>query len=101
MSAFYNLGSFSMGLVAWIVPVLAIGRYKKGRSTKNYTVYSFGLCAIALVFQLLEIKHRIEISDWSALIDTIEAIIIAAIVLVVITTLLNFAANYICRDANR
>ena len=87
VTIFCNLGSVIVGLAAWIVPVVGINRKK--RNPHRLSVISFSLCAIALLLQLTEIKHRVMVGDWSALMDTVPAIRGAAAVLVLVTILIN------------
>lgn len=97
-SAILNLGSFLLGLIAWIVPILAIKR--PGRVTvKNclrYIIVSFSACAAALCLQLFEINHRVQIQDWSALMDTVGTLIWVAVILAVMTLILNLIAFGLC-----
>lgn len=84
----YNIGSLVLGLAAWVIPLFAIG--------KNYRfalccIGSLSCCAISLLFQLLEVQNRVHINDWSALLDTIDAVILATVVLfcgVIVTNLI-------------
>lgn len=84
----YNIGSLVLGLAAWIIPLFAVGK-----------IYRFALCcigslsgcAISLLFQLLEVQSRVHINDWSALLDTIDAVVLAAVLLlcgVIVTNLI-------------
>lgn len=84
---FCNIGSIVVGLAAWLVPVIGVN-VNKGKS-HDFSVASFSCCAMALVLQLVEIRHRVMIGDLSAVMDTISAILMAAVVLVVITMFIN------------
>lgn len=84
---FCNLGSIIIGLVAWIVPVIGINLKKS--KPHLLSVISFSFCAIALLLQLVEIRHRVMVGDWSALMDTVPAIVGAAAVLVLVTIFIN------------
>lgn len=53
------------------------------------------MCSIALVLQVLEIGRLVDINDLSAVMDTIRAVGIAAVTLVVVTVVLNVIA--VCR----
>lgn len=75
----YNIGSLVLGFAAWVIPLFAIG--KKYRFALC-CIESLSCCAISLLFQLLEVQSRVHINDWSALIDTINAVVLAAVVLI-------------------
>jgi len=96
----FNLGSLVLGVVSWIIPMLAVSQYHKGHKQKNFSIYSFTSCATALVFQLFEIRHRVNIEDFSAIMDTIGAISVVSVILVVITFALNITADYSCNNGN-
>jgi cytochrome c oxidase subunit 4 len=56
-----------------------------------------GACALSLVLQIFEIRATVMINDWTALMDTIDAIAFAAAVLLAVTLLLNAAVLFINR----
>ncbi|MEG1747221.1 MAG: hypothetical protein RR226_02220 [Oscillospiraceae bacterium] len=101
MSTFFSLASLFLGMMSWAIPMIAIKQHKKGRSITNYSVYSLCLCSGALIFQLFEIQHRVNMMDWSSLMDTIGAISIVSMILVVIAVLLNLMANSKCKADNQ
>jgi hypothetical protein len=86
-----NVGSFILGACAWLLAGLAISTPKAFTAHKN-TLVSFSLCAISLVFQLLEINRRVILDDYAAIEDTIQSVIIASVVLVSVTIILNLVA---------
>lgn len=75
----YNIGSLILGLAAWGLPLLAIG--KKYRFALC-CIGSLSCCVTSLLLQLLEVKRRVALSDWSALMDTMNAVILAVVVLI-------------------
>lgn len=105
MSPWFNLGSlllgltaWGLGLAAWAMSLLRLGG--RGRSWGEVlSLGSFSACAAALCLQFFEICRRVELHDFSALMDTSEALAKVAVVLVVITLLLNFGAAA-CRTGN-
>lgn len=101
MSAVFNLGSFVFGIMSWIIPIVAISQCKKGYKSVNFSFYSCTFCAIALVLQLFEVRNRVNIGDFNALMDTIGAVAVVAALLVVITFMLNLIANRLCRKMNQ
>lgn len=86
-----NIGSLILGLIAWIIPLLAIG--KKYRFALC-CIGSLSCCLVSLLLQLLEIKRRVDLGDWSALMDTINAVILAAVVMLVVTLISNAIALF-------
>ncbi|NLL18414.1 MAG: hypothetical protein GX262_05250 [Clostridia bacterium] len=98
MSGFLNLGSLLLGLIAWVVPVLSIklsGKYVM-KNCYLFIIVSFSACIASLCLQLFEINHRVQIQDWSALMDTTGTLIWVAVILAAITLLLNIMALGIC-----
>lgn len=91
MMTFYDLGSFLLGLAAWLIPMFAFGKkYRFGMCC----IGSLGCCVLSIFLQLLEVKRRVGIRDWSALMDTIDAVVLAAVIMVVITLISNAAALF-------
>ena len=86
-----NLGSLVLGVCAWVFAGLAIWAPKACSSHRN-TLVSFSLCAAALVLQLVEINRRVLLADYAAIADTIRAVVIASVVLVAVTVILNLVA---------
>jgi len=91
MFSLLNLGSFILGLIAWILPILNLILYKSHDHHKWFTfsIISFSACVISLCFQMFYNRHLVEIEDWSALSDITGAIASVSAVLVIITILLN------------
>ena len=86
-----NIGSLILGACAWLFAGLAIATSKAFISHRN-TLVSFSLCAISLEFQLFEINRRVLLGDYAAVEDTIRAVLIASVALVLITVILNLIA---------
>lgn len=85
-----NIGSLLFGLFAWGLPGFELMREKiSGKRRMAVIVASFSACAIALCFQLYYNYYLVRVEDWSALMDTMLAVIYAASVLSVITIFLN------------
>ena len=84
----FNLTSIILGICAWLFAGFAILTSKTAKAHKN-TLVSFSLCVISVIFQLLEINRRVLLGDFSAIEDTIRAIIIASVVLAMGTVILN------------
>ncbi|WP_342513345.1 hypothetical protein MKY34_00720 [Sporosarcina sp. FSL K6-1522] len=86
-----NVGSLVLGLVAWILPVVSLMRYKQGEH-KNWVAFSMmsvSACAIALLFQIVYNHHLVTINDWTALMDTTESLVKVGAILLIVTIVLN------------
>ena len=55
-------------------------------------------CGAALLCQLVYISHLVRIRDWSSLLDTADAVVFAAAVLVAVTALLDLLALLLHRE---
>lgn len=91
MISFLMVGSLILGLIAWILPSINIGRYKRNYN-KNWAIYSItsiSACATAVSFQLIYSNHIVRIKDWSALMDTIGTSTFLSLTLLIITLILN------------
>ena len=91
MSAILNLTSLIFGLAAWILPLFNLVRQNESYRERwsILSIASFSACGISLCVQLFEINHRVQIEDWSALMDTSRAIAGAGILLLAGTIILN------------
>lgn len=100
MIGLFNLGSFVLGLIAWILPVVNIIRYKKDshRNWVTLSIMSISACAISLYFQIFYAYHLVKIADWSALMDTMGAVTFVSTVLLIVTIILNAITLIVYRD---
>lgn len=91
MVGLLNVGSLVLGLIAWILPVVALMRFNKQehRNWATIAIMSLSACAISLFFQIYYNYHLVQIEDWTALMDTTGAVVYAATVLLIVTLLLN------------
>ncbi len=88
-TTFLNLGSLLLGFTAWGLPFAAI----VNRSRFGFCCLgSFGCCILSLLFQLLEVRNRVNLEDWSALMDTIPAVVLAAVIMIVVMLICNIVA---------
>lgn len=93
MSAFFNLGSFVLGIISWMIPVsLMLLPKSKNNAVLGLSMTSFTCCGAALILQLFEIRNRVLLGDWTAIMDTIDLICWAAVGLTVVTVILNAVA---------
>lgn len=83
-----NVLSLLSGILAWVLGLTAIVR----RGCRLCSGLSYSCCGSALFFQLLQVQRLAALRDWSALEDTIAAVVFAAGVLLGVTVLLNFLA---------
>ena len=86
-----NIGSLVLGLIAWMLPVVNLMRYK-GREHNNWialSIMSISACAISLYFQIINSNYLVKIGDWSALMDTMGAVVFASAILLAVTIILN------------
>ena len=100
MISLLNPASLVLGLIAWILPVINLMQHKKDEN-RNWVVLStisLGACAISLFFQILYNNHLVNISDWTALMDTTNSLVFVALVLLVVTIILNIITLFIYRD---
>lgn len=84
----YNLLSILLGLLAWALGITAI--VKKGCPWCIFT--SMTLCGASLVSQFYEIDRRVQLHDWSALLDTSDTLAPVARFLLITTAFLNLIA---------
>ena len=100
MIGLLNLGSLVLGLIAWILPVANLIRYKKydHRKWVTLSIMSISACAISLCFQIFYNYHLVKIEDWSALMDTTDAVAFVAAVLLIVTIILNAITLLVYRD---
>ena len=87
----FNMVSIILGICAWLFAGFAIATSRTATAHKN-TLISFSLCVISILFQLFEINRRVLLGDFSAIEDTIQAVIIASVVLIAVTVILNVIA---------
>jgi cytochrome c oxidase subunit 4 len=90
----FNSGSLVFGLVAWILPVINLAQRHKSGTMRGavFAAVSLTACAAALCLQIFELHHRVGIHDWSALLDTSRAVSLSAVLLLVVTLVLNAVA---------
>lgn len=95
----FNVLSLLLGLLSWMLPVIALCRYIKGKAAIGWMLpVSFASCAAALIFQLAEIRRRAALTDWSGIGDTMDATLWAAVVLAVVAVSLNTLALHAAKD---
>ncbi len=91
MIGYLNLFSLVLGIIAWVIPVVSLMRFKK-QGHKNWaalSIISISACATSLFFQIFYNYHLVKIEDWSALMDTTGEVVFLAAVLLTVTLILN------------
>ena len=91
-----NLWSIILGLLAWLMGIWAIGKYKPWKPTVSYF-----FCAVALLLQLFVIKDSAFSRDYASIEDTIRAIVFAGIFMMMVTVILNVVAYFKSKNAER
>lgn len=93
------LESLFLGLLAWFLPLWYCLR-PQPRRFGPVLLGSGAACGGALLLQLEEVRRRVVLRDWSALMDTTDAVVHAAVVLLAVTVLLDLLAVLIHRSAS-
>lgn len=87
MAGLLNVASLVLGLIAWSLPVVSLLR------TTNHwaalSIMSLTACSVSLFCQIAYNYHLVQIADWAALMDTMGAVVTAAMILLIVTLLLN------------
>ena len=89
-----NLGSVALGLIGWAIPVIQLCFRGKRRLGSCAHVLSMGACGLAIWFQICYNEHLVNIEDWCALADTIDAVRKVSLFLLVTTLLINLVAAF-------
>lgn len=95
MVGLLNVGSLVLGLIAWILPV--VGLIWISKHWVALSIISLSACAISLIFQIYYNYHLVQIEDWSALMDTMRGVVVAATVLLIGTLLVNLISLIVYR----
>ena len=90
------IGSLLLGLLAWALPMAGMAA---GKKPMPLCAGSFALCGLSLLLQLFYIRHLCAIRDFSAIDDTIGAVVFAAEILLAITGILNAVSLLIERKS--
>lgn len=100
MVIWLNLGSLVLGLNAWILPAVNLLRCGKHehRNWTTLSTMSISACAISLCFQIFQINYLVKVEDWSALMDTMNAVAFVSATLLIVTIILNVITLVVYRD---
>lgn len=92
-----NLGSIVLGLMGWAIPVIQLKRMVREKNgLGRYThILSMGACCLAVWLQICYDEHLVNIGDWSALMDTVAAVRMISLFLLVSTVLVNLLVAYV------
>ena len=82
-------------IVTLMLPAVVIWKSGKERPLRKsylFSVGSFAFCGIAMLQEILTVKRRLFAGDISGLEDTIGAVLVICVVLLICTALLNWFA---------
>lgn len=88
LTIFYNLGSLVLGCAALLTACISVIVRSDHRAAR-LSAGSFCLTALSLLLQIAEISHRVRGNDFSAVDDTIGAVLFASAALFVLTAAIN------------
>lgn len=99
MITLINPTSLILGLIAWILPIINITKYKKDNNENWITFLFISMCAcsISIFIQIVGYMHLVNINDWTAIMDTIGYLSFIAATLLIITIILNAITLYLYR----
>lgn len=85
-----NLGSLLFGALSWIIPTILLIRLKDPIKLRMKGMFfSFISASLAIFLQILYTKHLVDITDWSALMDTQGGVVLAVSILLIVLIALN------------
>lgn len=98
-----NLGSFVLGIISWILPLVAIWflKNKDYKMVRNLAIVSLGLTIISLNFQFIYTNYLVYKGDWIAIEDTNNGVLFAVGVLTSVTFGLNFINMLVVKINNK
>lgn len=97
-----NLLSLLLGLTSWILPFIGANRFLKShRGGFLFSLLSLACCAASLLLQVASLHYGVVIKDWSALMDTSKAVLIACCVMTAGTLLANMIPAAMYLEAER
>lgn len=88
-----------LGIIACVVPFWGINNLVKGKtqSLLPYSLGSFTSCLLGLLMMFGEIRGMVKAQEWASLGDTAGAYFVVAVVLVVLTVLINLFGYILSR----
>lgn len=86
---FIMLGSLLFGLIAWILPILSRRGILKNDNSSLVSVLSVSACSTAIGLQIVYVHFMVNRGDLAGLMDTIGAITMISIILLLGTLMLN------------
>ncbi len=87
-SVWFPVGSIITGLIAWGIPVWKIS-FARGERGGIDVILSLGFAFLSIVIQFLSIAHEVHTGDWSAIEDTVDALIQVVVLFGAVTLALN------------
>lgn len=88
-----------VGIIACVIPFWGINNLVEGKtqSLLPYALESFSACLLAFLIMFGEIRSVVKAQDWASLDDTMGAYFAVAVVLVVLTVLINLFGYILSR----
>lgn len=88
---YLNIGSILLGAIAWMLPIADLARHgKSGPGDRAvFSIMSPIACSLSLFCVIVYLDHLVKIEDWSAIMDTSGAFVLASTVLIAGTVALN------------
>lgn len=103
MEAYWlNVGSLLLGCIAWGIPIASVMFHKKTdfKAKVIASMVSLSSCAISLCMQIFYATYLVNKGDWTALMDTSNAVAFVSLVLLVVTIILNTILLFFCFHKN-
>jgi cytochrome c oxidase subunit 4 len=94
---YLNLGSLLLGLIALVLPIINLLKQNKSEHKKWYifSLSSLCACSVSLLIQIFYTNYLIRIEDWSALMDTNKAVVLASTLIFLVTLILNVITLFV------
>ncbi len=87
---FHLFHSLFFGFLAWLIASLGIANVIKKPPATLFL--SFTSCAVSVIYELVDIKHRANMGDTGGILDTIDSVIFGLVVMLAVTIVLNMLA---------
>ena len=100
MNGFLNIGSLVLGLIALGLPVVNLIKYKndKHKHWNTFSILSMTACAVSIYFQIYVTYILVRMPDWPALDDTIGAVTLVSLILLIVTITLNVTVVFLYHE---
>lgn len=92
----YSVGSIITGLIAWGIPIWHIS-FARTRKVDLPMISSLGFALVSVAIQFYSIANEVHTGDWSAIMDTIDALRIVVVLFSLIAVLLNIIMAWLSK----